>query len=53
MRDVAVIAVSQMPNVRAEETRNEVEMLMPVLQGVRAKAGPEQTQIRINLPGST
>ena len=53
MRDIAVIATSQMPNVRAEETLNEVEMLMPVLQDVRAKAGLDQQQIGFTCSGST
>jgi acetyl-CoA acetyltransferase len=53
VRDIAVVAVSQMPNVRAEVTLNEVEMLMPVLQDVRAKAGLEQHQIGFTCSGST
>ena len=39
VRDVAVIAFAQMPNVRRETVLNEVEMLMPVIEDVRAKAG--------------
>ncbi|MGQ0832480.1 MAG: thiolase domain-containing protein [Microthrixaceae bacterium] len=53
MRDVAVIAFAQMPNVRAETIRNEVEMLMPVIQDVRAKAGLEQSEIGFTCSGST
>ena len=53
VRDIAVIAFAQMPNVRCEETLNEVEMLMPVLQDVRAKAGLDQTQIGFTCSGST
>jgi acetyl-CoA acetyltransferase len=53
VRDIAVIATSQMPNVRNEVTRNEVEMLMPVLQDVRAKAGLDQQQIGFTCSGST
>jgi acetyl-CoA acetyltransferase len=52
-RDVAVVAVAQMPNVRRETALNEVEMLMPVLQDVRAKAGVDQTQIGFTCSGST
>ncbi len=51
--DVAVIAVAQMPNVRAETRRNEVEMLMPVLEDVRAAAGLRQDQIGFTCSGST
>lgn len=53
MRDVAVISVAQMQNVRAQEVLNEVEMLMPVLQEVRAKAGLEQHEIGFTCSGST
>src|SRR4051812_17843824 len=42
-----------MPNVRSEVIRNEVEMLMPVLQDVRAKAGLDQQQIGFTCSGST
>jgi acetyl-CoA acetyltransferase len=42
-----------MPNVRAETALNEVEMLMPVLQDVRARAGLDQTQIGFTCSGST
>ncbi len=48
-----MIATAQMPNVRAEETLNEVEMLMPVLQDVRAKAGLDREQIGFTCSGST
>jgi acetyl-CoA acetyltransferase len=52
-RDVAIVAVAQMPNVRRETALNEVEMLMPVLQDVRARAGIDQTQIGFTCSGST
>jgi acetyl-CoA acetyltransferase len=42
-----------MPNVRSEVRLNEVEMLMPVLQDVRAKAGLDQTEIDFTCSGST
>jgi len=51
--DVAVVAVAQMPNVRAETRLNEVEMLMPVLEDVKAKAGLVQQQIGFTCSGST
>jgi len=53
VRDVAVIAVAQMPNVRRETVRNEVEMLMPVIEDVRAKAGLTQSDIGFTCSGST
>jgi len=51
--DVAVIAFAQMPNVRAETVLNEVEMLMPVITDVRAKAGLTQADIGFTCSGST
>ncbi|MGV3759873.1 MAG: thiolase domain-containing protein [Actinomycetota bacterium] len=53
MIDVAVVATAQMPNVRAETRLNEVEMLMPVLQEVRRRAGLDQTEIGFTCSGST
>jgi acetyl-CoA acetyltransferase len=53
VRDIAVIATAQMPSVRSEVRLNEVEMLMPVLQEVRAKAGLAQTEIGFTCSGST
>ena len=48
-----MVAVAQMPNVRAETALNEVEMLMPVLQDVRARAGLDQSEIGFTCSGST
>ena len=53
MRDVAVIAFAQMKNVRRETVLNEVEMLMPVIEDVRAKAGLTQQDIGFTCSGST
>jgi acetyl-CoA acetyltransferase len=53
VRDIAVIATAQMPNVRAEEVRNEVEMLMPVLHEVRDQAGLTPQEIGFTCSGST
>lgn len=53
MIDVAVVATAQMPNVRSETRRNEVEMLMPVLQEVRERAGLDRTEIGFTCSGST
>ena len=53
VREVAVIAFAQMPNVRRETVLNEVEMLMPVIEEVRAKAGLTQPDIGFTCSGST
>jgi acetyl-CoA acetyltransferase len=53
VRDVAVVATAQMPNVRAEEVQNEVEMLMPVLHEVRDRAGLTPQEIGFTCSGST
>lgn len=53
VRDIAVVAFAQMPNVRTETVLNEVEMLMPVIQDVRQRAGLDQEQIGFTCSGST
>jgi len=53
VRDVAVIAFAQMPSVRAETVLNEVEMLMPVIEDVRQRAGLDQEEIGFTCSGST
>ncbi len=53
VRDVAIVAFAQMPNVRAETVLNDVEMLMPVIQDVRQRAGLDQQQIGFTCSGST
>ena len=53
VRDIAVIAFAQMKNVRRETVLNEVEMLMPVIEDVRAKAGLTQQDIGFTCSGST
>jgi acetyl-CoA acetyltransferase len=53
VRDIAVIAFAQMKNVRRETLVNEVEMLMPVIEDVRAKAGLTQQEIGFTCSGST
>jgi acetyl-CoA acetyltransferase len=52
-RDVAVIAFAQTPHQRRVQDRNEVEMLMPVLQEVRQRAGIEKDRIGFTCSGST
>ena len=44
-RDVAVVSVAQSDHVAAEERRNEVEMLMPVLAEVKANLDFTQADI--------
>jgi acetyl-CoA acetyltransferase len=51
--DIAVIAFSQMKNVRAETVRNDVEMLMPVIDDVRSRAGLLPEDIGFTCSGST
>lgn len=53
MRDVAIIGVAQTKHVRREQEHNEVEMLMPVLEEVRQKAGVTKDEIGFTCSGST
>ena len=53
MRDVAVIAFSQTKHVRREPRRNEVEMVMPLLEEVRQTAGVTKDEIGFTCSGST
>lgn len=53
MRDIAIVATSQAPNVRSDPDRNEVEMLMPVIADVRAKAGLKRSEIGFVCSGSS
>jgi acetyl-CoA acetyltransferase len=53
MRDVAVIAFAQSPSVRREPDRNEVEILMPVVQSVRERSGVSKDQIDFICSGSS
>ena len=53
MRDVAVVATAQTDHVRRVEDRNEVEMLMPVLESVKAQAGVTQADLDFTCSGST
>ncbi len=39
MRDVAVVGFAQSPSVRRETDRNEVEILIPVIQALREQTG--------------
>ena len=53
MRDVAVIAYAQAPNVRTERARNEVEVLMPIIDEVIQKSGIPRREIGFTCSGST
>jgi acetyl-CoA acetyltransferase len=52
-RDVAVVAFAQSDHVRQVESRNEVEMVMPVLHQVKQDAGLDQSGIDFTCSGST
>jgi acetyl-CoA acetyltransferase len=52
-RDVAVVAFAQTKHARAVTDRNEVEMLMPVLQDVFGRAGITKDQLGFVCSGST
>jgi acetyl-CoA acetyltransferase len=53
VRDVAIIGFAQTDHVRREQHRNEVEMLMPVLEEVRSKAQVTKDDIGFTCSGST
>ncbi len=53
MRDVGIIGFAQTKHVRREQGQNEVEMVMPVLQEVRERAGVTKDEIGFTCSGST
>jgi acetyl-CoA acetyltransferase len=53
MRDVGIIGFAQTGHVRREQHRNEVEMLMPVLEEVRSRAQVTKDDIGFTCSGST
>ena len=53
MRDVAIIAFAQMPSVRREPERNDVEMLMPVVSEAIARSGIPRKSIGFTCSGSS
>ncbi len=53
MRDVAILSYAQTPYVRSERDRNEVEMLMPVIDEVVEKSGIARRDIGFTCSGST
>jgi len=53
VRPVAVVAFAQAPNVRREDHRNEVEMLMPVVEEVFSKVGMTKDDMGFVCSGSS
>ncbi len=53
MRDIAVLSYAQTPYVRSERRRNEVEMLMPVIDEVVEKSGIPRREIGFTCSGSS
>jgi len=53
LRPVAVVAFAQAPNVRREDHRNEVEMLMPVVGEVFSKVGMTKDEMGFVCSGSS
>ena len=53
MRDIAIIGFAQTQHVRRQPHRNEVEMLMPVLEEVRQRAQVTKHDIGFTCSGST
>ncbi len=51
-RDVAIVSFAQAPNVRCERERNEVEMLMPVVQEAVGASGIPRKEIGFTVSGS-
>jgi acetyl-CoA acetyltransferase len=52
-RDVAVVSTAQTPHRRRVDDRNEVEMLMPVLEAVKGAVGVTQDDLDFTCSGST
>ena len=53
MRDVAIVSFSQARNVRREAERNEVEILMPVVQEAVGNSGIPKEEIGFTVSGSS
>ena len=53
MRDVAIVATAQSKHERRVDDRNEVEMLMPVLKGLKDGLGVTQADLDFTCSGST
>ncbi len=53
MRDVAIVSFAQSPSIRRETSKNDVEMLMPVLRDAIARSGVKRDRIGFWCSGST
>ncbi|MCH8950452.1 MAG: lipid-transfer protein, partial [Chloroflexi bacterium] len=53
MREVAVVSFAQSPSVRSASGRNEVEILMPVLQDAIERSGIAHDEIGFTVSGSS
>ena len=53
MRDVAIVGTAQSAHARRIDDRNEVEMLMPVLQELKDGLGVTQADLDFTCSGST
>lgn len=53
MRDVAIVAFAQYPNVRAENRLNDTEMVVRVLDAVTADCGIDRKDMGFTCSGST
>ncbi len=53
MRDVAVVGFTQSPSLRRETDRNEVEILIPVIQELRAQTGITNDEVDFVCSGSS
>jgi len=53
MRDVAVVSFAQAPSVRADQLRNEVEILMPVVAEALGRSGISKHEIGFTCSGSS
>ncbi|MEX0799910.1 MAG: thiolase domain-containing protein [Dehalococcoidia bacterium] len=52
MRDVAIVSFAQAPNVRRETSRDEVEILVPVVAGAIERSGIPRAEIGFTVSGS-
>jgi acetyl-CoA acetyltransferase len=53
MRDVAIVSFAEMPAVRREWERDEVEMLVPVIREALRRAGVDKRDIGFTVSGSS
>ncbi len=52
MRDVAVVAFSQLPSVRRDTEREEVELVQPVVRGALGQVGLKIAEVGFTVSGS-